>query len=109
MKKALNAWSVPPAVGFAEMFRTLRAAGFDGVELNVDAPDHSAHSLGLETTAQQLAAIRAEADAAGIAIHSISTSLTGPLMGAVDPDSRARFYALAPADRRAQLLGPTPS
>ena len=38
MLKSLNAWTVDASTGFAEMFRQVRAAGFDGIELNVDAP-----------------------------------------------------------------------
>ena len=56
MKKSLNAWTVDPAAGFEQMFRELKAAGFDGVELNVDREGAGAHSLTLATTRQELAA-----------------------------------------------------
>ena len=36
MKKSLNAWTVDSKTGFEQMFRELKEAGFDGVELNVD-------------------------------------------------------------------------
>ncbi len=77
MKKSLNAWSVPDNVSFEDMFTQLREAGFDGVELNVDSPGRQAHSLTLETTKEELAEIKALADAAGIEIAGISTSLGG--------------------------------
>ena len=37
MKKALNAWSVPANVPFEALFPALKQAGFDAVELNLDA------------------------------------------------------------------------
>lgn len=77
MKKALNAWSVPDDVGFDVMFHELKAHGFEGVELNVDAKGRQAHSLTLETTVAELEIIKAQADQAGIEITSISTSLGG--------------------------------
>ena len=59
MKKSLNAWTVDPAAGFEQMFRELKAAGFDGVELNVDREGAGAHSLTLSTTREELAAVKA--------------------------------------------------
>ncbi len=84
MKKSLNAWSVPDHVTFAEMFRELAAAGFDGVELNLDRPGHQVHSLTMDTTTEELAAIKQEADACGLEISGISTSLGGRC-GSNDP------------------------
>jgi len=49
MKKALNAWSVNGNESFAEMFESLKTAGFAAVELNLDNVGHSAHSLTMET------------------------------------------------------------
>lgn len=77
MKKSLNAWSVPENVGFEDMFRALKKAGFDAVELNVDAVGHSAHSLTLKTTVEELAAIRKLSEEIGLPVCSISTSLWG--------------------------------
>ena len=47
MKIAINAWSIPASVPFPEAFAQVSAAGFDGIELNLDKEDASAH--GLET------------------------------------------------------------
>ena len=57
MKKSLNAWTVDGSVGFEAMFEQVKAAGFDGIELNVDKEGHSAHSLTMATTDEELAAI----------------------------------------------------
>ena len=50
MKKALNAWSVPANVPFEALFPALKQAGFDAVELNLDAAGAGAHELSPETT-----------------------------------------------------------
>lgn len=49
MLKSLNAWTVDSSVCFGDMFRQVRAAGFDGIELNVDEPERSSHSLTMQT------------------------------------------------------------
>ena len=89
MKKALNAWTVDSATGFEEMFRQLKEAGFDGIELNVDGVGHSSHSLTLETTDAELEAIKALSDKYALPVVSISTSMLGGyLMGAPDEAGR---------------------
>ena len=94
MKKSINAWSVDEKTGFEEMFEKIKAAGFDGIELNVDAVGHSAHSLTMETTEEELAAIKAISDRVGLPVVSISTSLHGGNMGSPDPEKKAFSQAL---------------
>ena len=77
MKKSLNAWSVPSEVGFEEMFVSLKKAGFDAVELNLDAPGAGNHALSLETTDEELANIREMSERAGLPVCSISSSQWG--------------------------------
>jgi len=92
MKKALNAWTVDGGTVFEEMFKQLKEAGFDGVELNVDDVGHSAHSLTLETSDAELADIKALSQKFGLPVVSISTSMLGGYrMGA--PDKADREYA----------------
>lgn len=91
MKKAINAWSVPGGVSFETMFQQIAAAGFDGVELNLDADDSSSHSLTMATSAAQLAQIRGLAEASGLTICSVSTSLYGSnSLGSRDPAIREK-------------------
>ncbi len=91
MKKALNAWSVPGDVPFSEMFRQLSSAGFEGVELNLDADGFSAHSLSEKTAPKELAEIRALSEEYALPIHSISSSLFGPdTLGADSAGGRER-------------------
>lgn len=94
MKKAINAWSVNRTAGFEAMFRDVKAAGFEGIELNVDAPEHSAHSLSMTTTEQALAKIRALSEKYALPVVSISTSLSGGKMGTGNPEDRAFAIAL---------------
>ena len=86
MKKAINAWSVDSKTGFEDMFAQVKKAGFDGIELNVDGEGHSEHSLSLNTTAEELAAIRAISDKYALPVVSISTSLWGGTMGTGKPE-----------------------
>ena len=76
MKKSINAWSVDSKTNFEDMFAQIKKAGFDGIELNVDGKDNaSAHSLTLETTAQELAEILALSKKHDLPVVSISTSM----------------------------------
>ena len=95
MKKSINAWSVPNGVPFAEMFRQLAAAGFEGVELNIDGDNGSMHALTEKTTPAEAAEIRRIAAENGLTIAGVSTSLGGrdPL-GSDDPAVRARGKTL---------------
>ncbi len=80
MKKSLNAWTVQGSAGFEETFAALSRAGFDGIELNVDAPG-GAHALSMETTDADFAAIRALSEKYSLPVVSISTSLSGSMSG----------------------------
>ena len=91
MKKALNAWSVDDNAGFNAMFEQLKKAGFDGVELNLDAPGRSAHSLSLETTDSELAEIMNISEKYDLPVISVSSSLYGGGMGSPCPDERAQI------------------
>lgn len=94
MKKALNAWSVPASVSFEEMFRALSKAGFEGVELNVDAPGHSAHSLTMDSGPALFSELRALSRRYALPVCSISTSLYGALLGGDAPGAGEKAEAL---------------
>lgn len=95
MKKSINAWTVPDSYTFEETFACVAKAGFDGIELNVDAPGHSAHSLTLETTEEEIRTILDLSKKYQVAVSGISTSLWGrnPI-GAVEPELRAKGFEL---------------
>ena len=84
MKRSINAWSVPSEIGFREMFRDVSAAGFEGIELNIDGENGGAHSLSLDTKPEKLAEIKALSEEYGLAVHSVSTSLYGSSLGSPD-------------------------
>lgn len=93
MKSAINAWSCPNELDFEGLFRNLSAAGFDGVELNLDHADRSRHSLTLEMTNAQLTQIRRFSEEYELPVSGISCSLYGgtPLSSRNSEDrSRAR-------------------
>lgn len=91
MRIALNAWTVPAAVSFRELFAALPAAGFDGVELNLDREDTSAHALAISTGPDRLKEIATLSRQAGLPICSISTSLYGTAqLGSPDAAQRQR-------------------
>ncbi len=88
MKKSINAWTVEDAAEFPELFQQVKEAGFDGVELNVDREDYSAHSLTLSTTPEELKEIGDLSRQYGLPVVSISSSLYGGRMGSPDKEER---------------------
>ena len=91
MKRSINAWTIPNPFTFEEAFACAAKAGFDGIELNVDAPGRSAHSLALDTDDSQLGEIAALSRKYGVNVSGISTSLWGSCpIGAVEPDLREK-------------------
>lgn len=81
MKKAINAWSVPNDVTFADMFRDIAAAGFDGIELNLDAENSSKHSLTMKSNKDTFTEINLLSKEYNLPVASISTSLSGGKLG----------------------------
>lgn len=90
MKKSINAWSVEDSVTFEEMFFKVKAAGFDGIELNVDAPGKSAHSFGLDTDERLLKEISELSIKHQLPVVSISTSLYSGMVGAENAELRTK-------------------
>lgn len=88
MKKSINAWSVKSETPFEEMFAQIKAAGFEGIELNLDNPG-SAHALTFDTSAAELAAIKALSEKHKLPVVSISSSLYAGNMGSADEKQRA--------------------
>lgn len=88
MKKALNAWSVPRKFSFEEMFRDLSAAGFVGVELNLDKEDFSCHSLIMGTGKDTFDEINRLSVKYHLPITSISSSMYSTTFGSSDKAKR---------------------
>ena len=85
MKKAINAWTVPGWVSFEEMFASVSAAGFDGIELNLDREGASAHSLTFSSSQADYDKINALARQHNLPVCSISTSLYANTLGSDVP------------------------
>ena len=107
MKKSLNAWTVEGSLNFEETFAAVSAAGFDGIELNVDGS--GAHSITLSTTKEEFAAIRALSEKYNLPVVSISTSLWGAKMGHPDEWDAGRELMAASSSYRAAWAATTPS
>ncbi len=88
MKKSLNAWSVASETGFAQLFRQVKKAGFDGVELNLDGEGGSCHSLTMQSGPALFQEIRHYSQEEGLPVVSISTSLHAGQLGS--PDAAVR-------------------
>ena len=73
MMKSINAWAVKAGTDFETMFRELSEAGFDAVELNVDADTQSGHSLTIHTTDEELREIRSLSESFHLPISAISS------------------------------------
>lgn len=80
MKTGINAWSIKTDADFEEAFSHAKAAGFDGIELNVDA-NNAGHSLTFGTTDAELDEIMAISEKHSLPVSSISTSLWAGKMG----------------------------
>ncbi|WP_042166439.1 sugar phosphate isomerase/epimerase family protein [Paenibacillus gorillae] len=71
MKKGINAWSFPADLSVRESILLAADAGFDGIELSLNATGE----LSLESTEEQLREIRSIADDEGIALTSLASGL----------------------------------
>ena len=94
MRKSINAWSIEDSLNMEAAFSAAKNAGFDGIELNIDNPGHSAHSLTFAATTQELAQIKAISSRAELPVVSISSSLWGSKMCASGARERQEAKAL---------------
>ena len=90
MKKGINFYSLPANRNYEDYLKLAKNAGFDGIELNVDGDGHSAHSLTLATTEDELKAIAGLSARHALPVVSISTSLYGGLMGSRETNENGR-------------------
>ncbi len=88
MEKSINAWTIPGTVSFEDMFAGISAAGFEGIELNLDKTDASAHCLSMETKQVDFDRINALSRKYQLPVCGISTSLYGAALGSDDPQER---------------------
>ena len=96
MLKGINSWSLPAAWSTAdqlpETFRRVRQLGFEGLELSFDP--HGA--IGLHSSAEEMRALRAQADAAGLVLTSLASgAFWSQNFGQQDPEKRAAARRIA--------------
>ena len=104
MKKAISIWSFKEKT-ISQSIRFAKEAGFDGIELSLDEKGE----LSLESTDNDLLAIKKEADQNGLAIHSLATGLYWFYSLTADDESE-RNKAMAVAKKQietAKILGAT--
>jgi L-ribulose-5-phosphate 3-epimerase len=91
--KGINQWVFAPTTGWEAVLRETRAAGFQALELNLEA---EGPVLTVETPETRLRQFRTEAEAAGVALPSVSTALywTYPLTDN-NPQVRSRAMEIA--------------
>ena len=105
MKKSINAWSFPAEFSFAECIERAKNEGFDAIEFNLDGKP-SPHAFTLDSTDEEIIAVRELMEAAGIAAVSVSSSMHGGIWGTSDPATvEYSKTVLAKQLRIASLLG----
>lgn len=92
MKRSINAWSLENSLDFEQSFRAAADAGFEGIELNIDAPERSAHSLSMFTTQKDYDLIGNLIQKYSLPVVSISTSLSAGMSGI--PEKHEQYRAL---------------
>jgi len=108
MKKSINAWSADPNAGLEETFAQVKAAGFDGIELNVDRSGNSACSLSMESNETRLAEIKALSERYNLPVVSVASSLWGGTMGTPGAGASEQGRALLAQQLKcARVLGAT--
>ncbi len=75
MKKGINVWTMPQALTIAEQIALAEAAGYQTIEFNVAERHEKALDLSLETTYDELRAIKQLLDNATVRLESLSTAL----------------------------------
>ncbi len=105
LKKSINAWSFPAEYSFEECIAAAKKAGFDAVEFNLDA-GNAGHAFTMETTVEEILAVRALCERYGICPVSISSSLHGGRWAKADEESVAAAMAILEKQLQiARLMG----
>lgn len=77
MKRSVNAWAIGADYGFEDTFSKVKAAGFEGIELNLD--ESGAHAITMDMTAFDLQKIAELSRRFELPVTGISTSLSGSI------------------------------
>jgi L-ribulose-5-phosphate 3-epimerase len=103
MRKSINIWSFPASLSLSDKFHLARDAGFDGfeIDLTVDGP------LGLDSSPQEIAGVRALAEESGLELSALATGLYwGTNPASADPNLRYHAEAILKTQVEvAQALG----
>ena len=83
MKKSINGWSFPAEYTFEDCLKAAKKAGFDGIEFNLDR-ENKGHSFTLDTTDEEIVAVKALCEQYGIVPVSVSSSLHSGIWSMTD-------------------------
>ena len=103
MKRSVNAWAVGADFGFEDTFSKVKAAGFEAIELNLDAD--GAHALHMDTTAADLSRIAELSRRYELPVSGISTSIAGSIGSADEAECAAAKEVVKKQLFCAKLLG----
>lgn len=103
MKRAVNAWAVGADYGFEDTFSKVKAAGFEAIELNLDAD--GAHALTMEMTAADLEKILELSRRYELPVSGISTSIGGNIGSADAAEAEAAKEVVKKQLFCAKMLG----
>ena len=95
MKKSISYWSFSGKNVF-EAMRLAKDAGFDGIELTLDAEG----DVTMETAPEKLAEIRRAAEEIGIALPSVASSLYWALLRTIRRSGKRRIRRQSARSKR---------
>ena len=91
MRKSISIWSFPAALSLADKLRLAHEAGFEGFEIDLN----NQGPLTLESSPQEIAAVRAMAERSGVQLSGFATGLYWDANPAsADPAVRSRAEAI---------------
>ncbi len=92
MIRAINAWAFPGEMTFEEVFKKAKEHGFEGIELNMDAPIPEAgnHCFSCNSTEEDFQKVRELIARYGIEVQSLacSTYWNKAMFGSSDPEKK---------------------
>ena len=105
MKKSINAWSFPEEYTFEECLVAAKKAGFDAIEFNLDGANKG-HSFTVNTTDEDILAVKKLCESYGVLPISISSSLHHAIWSKTGADEVAHAMNILRAQLNvAKLMG----
>ena len=103
MKKSINAWSFPEEYTFEECLVAAKKAGFDAIEFNLDGANKG-HSFTVNTTDEDILAVKKLCESYGVLPISISSSLHHAIWSKTGADEVAHAMNILRAQLNVAVL-----